>query len=433
VTWERHKKLLGLVALPVLIFHIFFVGLLGKIGNDPILSLGISGAFIIHCWRGRPRTEYALTIGLAVLLRIAYQMTIGISGHYYGDIIVSWGSFLGIASLLVLGWRTLRAHGHSREQPASDLFAGASFLFFWIVFDISLVLTTILLPHTYDQYLYAFDHSLLGGQQPGFLLARLISGSPAASGITHLVYGAITLPIAMLYASQRCRGYSSGYKVFPLLIAAATGGYLLYYVLPATGPAFAFAGLFPFSIPPVRLDGEVMALSQNAARNALPSLHLGAALIVFWNSGAWPKLARTGLGLFVLATAFATLALGEHYLVDLVVAFPAMLAFHAAAMTGVPMSDPERRLPVIAGLIVTLAWLLLLRFGSRLYLYWHTTIPWVLAASTVAGTCFLESRLAMRVRQIAGPVQNLASRITPHSVAASRATFDRKAALAPLK
>jgi PAP2 superfamily len=431
VDWAKHKRLLGIAVLPVLLFHIFFVGLLWKIGNDPILSLGISGAFVIHCWRGRPRMEYFLTIALAVLLRIAYQLGIGVTSQYFGHTIVSWGSFLGIASLLVLGWRTLRAHGDLRQQPASDLLAGASFFFFWIVFDIGLALTTILLPHTYDQYLYAFDNSL--GGQPSFLLARLISGRPTVSGITHLVYGAITLPIAMLYASQRCRGYANGYKIFPLLIAAATGGYLLYYALPATGPAFAFAGLFPFSIPPVHLDGDVAALSHRAARNALPSLHLGAALIVCWNSRAWPKAARAGLGLFALATVFATLALGEHYVVDLVVAFPVMLALHAAAMTAVPLRAPERRLPILAGLTATLAWLLLLRFGGRLYLNWPTTVPWVLAASTVAGTCFLESRLARRVRQIAGPVQNLASHSTPHSLAASPATFDQKAAVASLK
>lgn len=422
--------------LPVLLFHIFFVGLLSKIGNDPILSLGISGAFVIHCWRGRSRMEYALTIALAVLLRVAYHEAVGISSQYFGQAIISWGSFLGIASLLVLGWRTLRAHSDLRREPASDLLAGAGFFFFWIVFDIGLVLTTILIRHTYDPYLYAFDKSL--GGQPSFLLGRLIVGRPTLWGMTHVVYMAITLPIAMLYASQRCRGYANGYKIFPLLIAAATGGYLLYYALPATGPAFAFAGAFPFSILPVHLDGrDVVDLSRQAARNAMPSLHLGAALLVYWNSGAWPKAARAGLGLFVLATAFATLALGEHYLVDLVVAFPVMLMFHAAAMTAVPLRESERRTPIIAGLTATLAWFLLLRFGSRLYLSWPTTVPWVLAAVTVAGTCFLESRLARRVRHLAAPVRNLPCHLKPQpaitpisgsSIAASRAAFDRKAA-----
>lgn len=416
--WARHKKLLGFAVLPVLLFHIFFVSLLWKIGNDPILSLSISGAFVIHCWRGRSRTEYALTIALAALLRFAYREFGVISSHYFGYTIIGWGSFLGIASLLVLGWRTLRAHGDSRREPASDLLAGASFFFFWIMFDVGLSLTTILLPHTYDPYLYAFDNSL--GGQPSFLLARLIFRRPALSGITHLVYGAITLPIAMLYASQRCREYANGYKVFPLLIAAAAGGYLLYFVLPATGPAPAFGGAFPFSILPVHLDGrDVVDLSHRAARNAIPSLHLGAALIVYWNSRAWPKVARAGLGLFALATGFATLALGEHYLVDLVVAFPVMLTFHAAAMTAVPLRETERRIPIIAGLTATLAWFLLLRFGSPLYLYWPTAVPWVLAAVTVAGACVLESRLARRVRHLVAPVRNLACQITSRPAAFS--------------
>jgi hypothetical protein len=113
--------------------------------------------------------------------------------------------------------------------------------------------------------------------------------------------------------------------------------------------------------------------------------------------------------------------------VDLVVAFPVMLAFHAAAMTVVPFEEPERRIPVIGGLCATLVWFLLLRFGSPLYLNWPTAVPWVLAAVTVGGTCFLESRLARRVRQIAGSTRDLACQITPHSIPVSRA-FDQKAA-----
>jgi hypothetical protein len=51
----------------------------------------------------------------------------------------------------------------------------------------------------------------------------------------------------------------------------------------------------------------------------------------------------------------------------------------------------------------------------------------LLAAVTVAGSCVLESRLARRVRQIAGPVQKPCP-VTPHSIAVGPATFDQKAA-----
>ena len=397
------RFLLVAAALPVLFFHVYLVGpLLWKIGNDPILSLAIAGAFVMHCWRGRGRREMAVTVALAVLLRVAYEQVIGISSRYFGQSIVSWGSFLGIASILVLGWRSLREKGDAGREATSDLFAAAGFFMFWIVFDIGLAVTTISLPRTYDANLYGFDRSL--GAQVGFWCGRLLPGRPVLSGITHLVYGGIALPIAMLYASQRCRGYAHGYKVFPLLIAAATGGYAVYYIIPATGPVFAFPGVFPLGMPPVDLGmREVVDAAHRAARNALPSLHLGAALILYWNSREWPRAARAALLVFLGATAFSTLALGEHYIVDLVVAFPAMLTFHAAATTVLPLRERERYIPMVAGLAATVAWVCLLRFGSGLYLHWPAAVSWFLAAATVGGASLLETWLARRVGRFTQP------------------------------
>jgi len=174
---ERHMKLPVLAALPLLLFHLFFVRLVQKVGNDPILSLAIAGAFIIHWW-GRPsRTECAITIGLAAVLRIAYQQIIGISSTYFGHTVISWGAFLGIASSLILAVRIRRAHGKLRQQAASDLLAGTSFFFFWIVFDIALTMTAILVSRTHDQYLYAFDNSL--GCQPSFFSAVSLPDDPS--------------------------------------------------------------------------------------------------------------------------------------------------------------------------------------------------------------------------------------------------------------
>jgi hypothetical protein len=62
----------------------------------------------------------------------------------------------------------------------------------------------------------------------------------------------------------------------------------------------------------------------NAARNCMPSLHLAWAALLWLNARqGW--LRRFALG-FVFATAFATLATGEHYVLDLVAAIPFVLA-----------------------------------------------------------------------------------------------------------
>jgi hypothetical protein len=63
-------------------------------------------------------------------------------------------------------------------------------------------------------------------------------------------------------------------------------------------------------------------LELHAALNAMPSFHMAWALLIFWYGlkCAWPV--RIGGTVFAAFTVLATLGLGEHYLIDLVVAAP---------------------------------------------------------------------------------------------------------------
>ena len=105
------------------------------------------------------------------------------------------------------------------------------------------------------------------------------------------------------------------------------------------------------------------------ARNCMPSLHLASALAVWWNSRLWARWGRMLAGLFLCATIFATLALGEHYLVDLVVAVPFTMALQAAWTVAVPLEESRRRLPVIIGAVLTALWITLLRYGLSLFFF----------------------------------------------------------------
>lgn len=55
-------------------------------------------------------------------------------------------------------------------------------------------------------------------------------------------------------------------------------------------------------------------------RNCMPSMHLTWALLIAWNARSWRL--RTVLWPYVVIVAIATLASGEHYLVDLLAAIP---------------------------------------------------------------------------------------------------------------
>src|SRR5258707_1020966 len=98
-------------------------------------------------------------------------------------------------------------------------------------------------------------------------------------------------------------------------------------------------------------------------RNGMPSLHFGwplAATILLRQSRA-PGWATSLMALFTLLTAIATLYLGEHYAVDLIVAVPIVLASIALATTSVPLAAPPRRNAVVTGFVAWLAWMALLR------------------------------------------------------------------------
>jgi uncharacterized membrane protein (DUF441 family) len=103
---------------------------------------------------------------------------------------------------------------------------------------------------------------------------------------------------------------------------------------------------------------------------------------------------------FLFGTAFATMALGQHYFIDLVVSVPLMLAFHAAAVTSLPLTARERFAPIAAGIGVTFAWLAFLRYGVGLCLARQWLSP-SLVLTTVVGAVLLESWLWKKAESVA--------------------------------
>jgi hypothetical protein len=74
--------------------------------------------------------------------------------------------------------------------------------------------------------------------------------------------------------------------------------------------------------------------------------------------------ARLGYGAFLWLTTLAILGLGEHYLVDLVVALPLVLVALAACA---PARSIYRRRALAAGLTMLGAWLAWLTWGAALF------------------------------------------------------------------
>jgi hypothetical protein len=94
-------------------------------------------------------------------------------------------------------------------------------------------------------------------------------------------------------------------------------------VLLAGCVCFAFYGLFP-AVGPGHFDWVRQAPVPPAPDNCMPSMHLTWSLLIALNARS--VRLRIGLWVYVALMAIATLALREHYLIDLIAAVPYTLA-----------------------------------------------------------------------------------------------------------
>jgi hypothetical protein len=189
--------------------------------------------------------------------------------------------------------------------------------------------------------------------------------------------------MAALYAGFMARREKPLWELIELLFAPAMVGYLFFSVFPVCGPHYAFAVDFPNAYLPYpmlhRLALGSIPVLPAFPRNAVPSLHLTWALLIWLNTrglSRWARLAAAGLA---VATVFDTLATGEHYLFDLIVSLPFTLWMQACMVRTVKFGARERWLPAAAGCAMFLGWLVIGRFGfhwmviSR-YLVWSLAV-----------------------------------------------------------
>ena len=174
----------------------------------------------------------------------------------------------------------------------------ASFLAALIVSVAALAAGSTLLPRTYDATLWRIDGCL--GFDPSAYAMALLHSSAVLVTIAGHCYVAFPIAIAIATVCSR-NSWRFGAKIG----VACVLGYVAYYFVPACGPIYF-------------LTGKLAA----APRNAMPSLHLTWALLVWRELRIQSVLGRLFGDVFLVLTIIATVGLGEHYLVDLIAAVP---------------------------------------------------------------------------------------------------------------
>ena len=254
---------------------------------------------------------------------------------------------------------------------------------FGVTASVLLSFASAAFPLKFDAYLYSTDTAVLGS--PLFPAAHLLN--KRSYMVLRPIYD--LLPVVMILCYAINLKWHNGRVVLTAFAVNFLLGSALYLIVPACGPAFAFDHDFPFGRP----SSSVQLLRVSDSPNAIPSLHLSAAILLVLFAGNRLSL-RIFAWLYLLGTAAATLALGEHYVIDLIVAVP-FAAFAVLIARG-------RILAACGNMALVVAWLVSIRFAtSSLIAY-----PNLMRASVMGTICLAVYSLASRTQFASQPVQS---------------------------
>lgn len=327
------------------------------------------------------RAVLASGAALSVVLAIAFGEPWPNAPHWYWVFLT--GAGFGLSALLAL---VLRLRYRTSEADLTiDLLAACGLA---VLVDPTLTaylhLTAALHPETFDIPLFRLDAML--GFQPSTTFALIAAQVPPFASLMNFVYLILLYGISVLYAMQRSGSLRLPVNIIVFSVVSAMIGTFLYQLYPVCGPKYAFGNAFPGFLPSPESLSTSPAVVDPAPRNGMPSMHFGWALALWLNAAflnvAWAR------GLFAILlglTAVATLALGEHYLIDLVVAIPLVVAVQALCSSGIPWTSAERRNAAIWGFALTALWIVGLRIGMDVLVSVPGLLWLAVIATVVAG------------------------------------------------
>jgi hypothetical protein len=394
MAWEklslsRRNPPVPLAALSIVWIALVITGARLTNFDEPYLPFAIAGALAFFLRDAPSRWEiYAWLLISALFVKVIHLPQV----PFWMLRVAASFAVLGFGALLLLGLRALWSDREGREN-ALTLLAPAIILTFFI-FGCARVLsvTSGISPQTDDAWLFAFDGSL--GFQPSFCVGRILYDSTVLTRAALLTYLSLPFAMAVVCAWQvTLAARRISWHMLTVLLSAGLGGWLLYNIVPGTGPIYAFSQFFPWnSLPYKDLSNfalQKMSLPTSIPRNAMPSLHVAWVVLLYWNSRKFPIVLRAAAVLYLVLTVMATLGTGQHYLVDLVVSLPFALTVESLVSYALPHKS-RRLIAMATGFGLTMAWLLMVRFGVSLALK-SPAIPWILVLATVSLTLWLQA------------------------------------------
>jgi len=351
------------------------------------LSLALACALIVYAVIRRAWLDFLWVLAGGLFLAVLdYRVT------HSEPIFMAACAFVSLATLFVLGTHIIWAESEDRRLLLCCFVPTVPVVALdWLASSLHHI-TEALHPKTFDLFLYSFDCSLW--VQPSFLMGQVFARWQWLSFASLVIYNTLPLALALTYAAQLRRNTRNALVVMLTFVVAGPMGFLFYNMLPACGPLYLFGAAFPWhplSIADAK-QLQVVPVLLKGVRNAIPSLHLAWVLLVWWNSWGLARWIRAIALFFVVLTVTATLGTGEHYFVDLVVAFPFSLMVQAVCSYRLQWRAGERRTAFLFGTFATLAWIALLSYAIRLF-WISPLVPWTMIVATVVPSVALWQRL----------------------------------------
>lgn len=347
----------------------------------------LASVVLIH-FRVRPSWQDALCVlgGAAVFAFVDFGVL------HFRPSMGGITSYLGISSLSILGLRAIWSAGAEQKQMALAFIPALLFVTSDWGSTILLGWTERANPKVLDLYLFSFDSSLR--LQIAFLTGQAYALWPWFKAAGTAFYIGLPMVIALVYAGQLLRDRKRAVSAMLAFLVTGPVGVIFYNLLPALGPIHIFLGRFPWNPIPseqaTRLLLEPIAVA--GLRNCMPSLHMSWVLLAWWYSRGLSVWERGIAMAFVVFTIFATMGTGEHYFIDLIVAFPFVVFLQGLCAIGLRWNDKARVIAVVYGLLLTLAWIAMLRFAVKVF-WISPMLPWTCCVLTVASAIFVQSRL----------------------------------------
>lgn len=329
---------------------------------SPFFTFAVGAVFLCHCrLQGCSGPVFAAVMTGMILF--AFHVALGVPGSHTflrgGGLAVYC---LGLGSTLILGWQSLRGRSDAWAALQTGWLPGLFVILSCTGLDASVRYN----PETFDGALLHFDASL--GVQPSIVMARMLAVLPGALQVSSLAYAVLPLLVAILHVRQASDLRHAGEALHAFLLAAVLG-FALYFVYPAAGPRYLLGEAFPWGHPDISMVALAPAPLGTGFRNAVPSLHMTWALLLWLGARQLGRAWAVVMAVFAGLTVVATLGLGEHYLVDLVVACPLVVLVHVGVTC-----RTERLRRMIPAFLLLGCWLVYLALGSAWFASvgrWH--------------------------------------------------------------